>query len=260
MLSETEIKKLNQQRFADSAQAYVNSPVHAQGKELTRFIELTQPQPDWQVLDVATGGGHTALVFEPHVARVTAVDLTFAMLTAAHQASDDRAINFSQCDAEKLPFASSSFELVSCRVSAHHFPDAFAFVREAARVLKPNGLLLIQDHIVPDDEQVARYINAYERLRDPGHVRILPEYEWRGNFLDAGLTVEHTEQLIMQHTLLPWAKRQNCSAQTLEYLQLLLLRAAQDVLAWMQPQYAGTEYANYSDHHMIILGRKPLDV
>jgi protein-L-isoaspartate O-methyltransferase len=50
--------------------------VHAQGPGLARLVELTQPQPEWRVLDVATGAGHTAFAFAPFVREVTAVDIT----------------------------------------------------------------------------------------------------------------------------------------------------------------------------------------
>ena len=41
-------------------------------------------------------------------------------------------------------FADESFDLVTCRIAAHHFPDAQRFLHESARVLRPGGLLLLQ--------------------------------------------------------------------------------------------------------------------
>ena len=58
-------KSLSRQRFARFAQNYVVSESHAQGYDLNRLLELARPRPDWQVLDIATGGGHTALKFAP---------------------------------------------------------------------------------------------------------------------------------------------------------------------------------------------------
>src|SRR5947207_11761367 len=73
------------QQYGAHAEAYVTSPVHAKGASLSRLVELTRPQPDWIVLDVSTGGGHTALAFAPHVRQVIAADLTPEMLAAAEK-------------------------------------------------------------------------------------------------------------------------------------------------------------------------------
>jgi len=76
-----EYKQLSQERFGRYAQGYVASQTHAAAQELAALIEMADPQPDWLVLDIATGGGHTALAFAPHVQKVIAADLTRKMLT-----------------------------------------------------------------------------------------------------------------------------------------------------------------------------------
>lgn len=254
------LKALNRERYARAAEKYVASKTHASGMGLPRLLEIAEMQADWRVLDIATGGGHTALHFAPHVNEVIATDFTEKMAQAAQRfikEQDITNIKFCGADAEILPFAPDSFDLITCRVAAHHFPDIFAFAQEACRVLKPGGTLLVHDHVVPDNEKMADYINAYEKLRDPAHARALPEYEWRGVFLDAGLTVEHSEQFTIEHEILPWAKRQNCSDRTIEQLNIMLLRAPEKVQKWMKPQYTGTDYARYTDHHIIMKGKKP---
>jgi len=259
-MNQDELKQLNRERYAAAAQNYVVSPVHSKGMGLERIVELAQPQPAWRVLDVATGGGHTALAIAPHVAQVVATDFTPTMLTAAETFIREQGVQnviFQEADAENLPFEDASFDLVTCRVAAHHFPDVFAFMQQAVRVLKPGGKLVVHDHVAPEDERVAEYVNAYEKLRDPGHARILPESEWRGTFLDVDLTIAHVEQFTVQHQVLPWAKRQHCSDETIERLQVMLLRAPDAVREWMQPEYAGTDYATYTDHHIIIVGQMP---
>ena len=254
-----ELKALNQARYGETAENYVASTVHAKGMGLESLLDIAKPQADWNVLDVATGGGHTALLFAPHVRHVIASDFTPRMLQAAQKFIIEQGISnitFCGADAEWLPFAENTFDLITCRVAAHHFPDIFAFVQSATRSLKPNGLLLIHDHVVSDDLKVAEYVNAYEKLCDPAHARALPEYEWRGVLLDGGLTIEYVEQRTVKHDILPWAKRQNCSDETIERLQLMLHRAPEKVLKWMQPELIGTDHARYTDHHIFIMGRK----
>ena len=62
------------------AAAYATSEVHAKGASLARLVEISEPKPHWRVLDVATGAGHTAFAFAPHVAKVTATDIDDEML------------------------------------------------------------------------------------------------------------------------------------------------------------------------------------
>ena len=63
-------------QFGASALDYATSEVHAKGESLARILELAAPQQTWQVLDVATGAGHMAAAFAPHVANVIASDIT----------------------------------------------------------------------------------------------------------------------------------------------------------------------------------------
>src|SRR5690242_18432848 len=119
-----ESKELVQKQFGAHAAAYATSRPHAQGASLKRLVELTQPQPNWQVLDVATAAGHTAYAFAPHVAHVTATDITPEMLPVAAKLAAERGITnvtLEIADAEALPYADSSFDLVTCRIAPHHF-------------------------------------------------------------------------------------------------------------------------------------------
>lgn len=260
-MSDDEIKAQTQQRFSRFAQSYVESPRHASGEDLDRLVELAQPQPGWLTLDVATGGGHTALRFAPHVRRVIASDLTVTMLEAARRfvvgAESMRNVSFCGADAENLPFAPGVFDLVTCRIAPHHFPNVFRFVQECTRVLKPGGLLLVEDQLVPENDRAARYIDAFERLRDPSHHRVYALYEWQGMFLDAGLSVVHAEDLPKRGgRLIPWAERQGCTPAVIERLQIMLAQAPGPVAEWMEPQCVGTADAAFTHHYIVIMGRK----
>ncbi len=257
----TSLKSQVQARFGQYAQRYVESQSHASGYDLERLVELAQPQPDWLVMDIATGGGHTALKFAPLVRRVVAVDLTLEMLQAARGFVRGRVVlnvEFASADAENLPFVSNTFDLLTCRIAAHHFPDCFRFVQECARVLKPGGQLLVEDQLVPDDPRAARYIDSFERLRDPSHHRIHADYEWRGMFLDAGLTVEHVESLSKTNIgLVNWAQQQACLPAVIEHLQVMLAQSPPAVGEWLQPHCAGTPDATFTHRYIVIAGQKP---
>ena len=89
-----------------------------------------QPKPSWQALDVATGAGHTAAAFAPHVTRVIASDLTAEMLVEAAKLAKGKGLanmETAPADAEALPFEDARFDLVTCRIAPHHFPDIPTF-------------------------------------------------------------------------------------------------------------------------------------
>ncbi|NDJ63118.1 MAG: class I SAM-dependent methyltransferase [Chloroflexi bacterium] len=253
-------KSTSRDRFSRFAAGYVTSATHAQGHDLDRLLALSEAQPTWIALDIATGGGHTALKLAPHVRRVIATDYALPMLDAARAFIDAQGlenVRYAPADAENLPFAANRFDLVTCRIAAHHFPDAYRFVCESARVLKPGGRLIVQDHLLPDDAQAAKYIEAFERLRDPSHHQAFADYEWRGMCLDAGLIVDHSEPLRRAAKMIPWAERQGCSPAVIERLHILMVQAPEAVAAWMNIQCAGTADAGFDHVYTLIMGRKP---
>lgn len=259
MTDNYDAKALSQQQYTRFAEGYVTSATHAKGQELDRLVEMAQPQPGWVTLDVATGGGHTALKFAPYVTQVTATDITPRMLEKARAFIESQGIRnvvFEPADAEELPFDNANFDLVTCRIAPHHFPDPARFVLESARVLKKQGVLLVQDHALPEDAEAARYINDFERLRDPSHHRACSESEWWSMFEAAGLTVEDTEQVVKVHRLYSWAERQGCTPEVIERLVAMVEEAPKQVTDWMQPSSWGTPEASFANQHLIIAGRK----
>lgn len=259
MLANQDAKSLSKERYSQFAQAYVTSQGHAKGTELDRLIDISAPQPHWIVLDVATGGGHAALQFAPFVARVVATDITPEMLGAARSLITETGVTnvvFELADAENLPFPRNTFDLVTCRIAPHHFPDCRRFVQSSVRALKAGGMLLVQDHVLPEDGPTARTVDTFEKLRDPSHHRAYNESEWIRMYEDAGMCVEHTEEVIKRHDFLTWAERQGCTKNVIEQLTGMLDQASASVRQWMQPQDWGTPDASFVNHHLIIAGRK----
>ncbi|MCP4418500.1 MAG: methyltransferase domain-containing protein [Chloroflexi bacterium] len=242
-------KQKVQQQFGANAAAYATSTVHAKGYSLTRLVELTQPQSDWQVLDVATAAGHTAFTFAPHVAHVTATDLTPEMITVASELAVQKELTnltLELADAEDLPYSDASFDLVTCRIAPHHFPDIQKFLHEAARVLRPDGLLAIVDNIVPGTHlrgkkarlvnEAGKYVNAFEKLRDPSHGRCWGLNEWVDGLQTAGLTLQHQETLAKEMEFGSWATRMQVSAEDTIRLQAMLLQAPTAVSNFLTPK------------------------
>ncbi|MCJ7701901.1 MAG: class I SAM-dependent methyltransferase, partial [Anaerolineales bacterium] len=150
----------------------------------------------------------------------------------------------------------NTFDLVTCRIAPHHFVDCLCFVRQGSRVLKRGGVLLVQDHVLPENEQSARYVDAFERLRDPSHNRAFSRSAWVGKFAAAGLAVEQVEEVPKRHALLPWAQRQGCSPEAISELRRRLDEAPPIAAGWFQAEQVEGPNSSFVNHHILISGRK----
>jgi ubiquinone/menaquinone biosynthesis C-methylase UbiE len=244
--------------FGANASAYITSTTHAQGESLARIVALAAPAAQDVVLDVATGAGHNALSFAPHVQQVVATDLTPQMLTEARQLAGTRRVRnvrFCQGDAEHLPFASNSFGVVTSRIAPHHFPDVARAVREMARVCQAGGCVAIVDNITPEEEATAAYINAFETCRDPSHHWAYSLTQWRTFFGQAGLTLAAEETLIKPMNFAAWTARFGLEDDVIEDLRQQLFNAPLPVRAHLQPRLEGQEvYFNLIEG--LFIGRK----
>ena len=117
--------------------------------------------------------------------------------------------------AEKLPFDDGSFDVVACRVAAHHFEDVRAAVREMARVTR--DLVLVSDNLFVDEKA-----EEADRVRDASHVRNYTEAEWRSFFADAGLEVERAHIYVHPVLLEPWLERAGCTGKDAERVRELV--------------------------------------
>ncbi len=229
---------LVRRQFGAHAENYVSSPDHSKGESLDRLLAVVEPQAGWRMLDVATGGGHTALALAPHVAAVVATDITSEMLAAAERFVREKGvenITFREADATALPFADEEFDLVTCRIAPHHFADCARFVREAARVLRPGGVAAVIDNIVPDDLVAARHINAIETLRDPSHVWAYGQADWVGFFEAAGLDVTHQEVFRKVRDFDFWTGMMSVDGKTKDQLRVLIQQAHKTDLMSKEP-------------------------
>ena len=157
--------------WSERAEAYRDSDAHRAGRDLELFAGWAEGQT---ALDVATGGGNAARVLREAGLEVVTIDSAPGMQPTVVSR------------AEEIPFADSTFDVVTCRVAAHHFQDPAGALREMARVSR--GLVLVADNLFMGEAG-----EDADRLRDPTHVRNYSDAEWRAMFEDAGLEVEDFE-------------------------------------------------------------------
>jgi len=113
------------EQFGRTAEGYVRNRGFASGEDLAEAARLLKPTTEDSLLDVACGGGHTALYFAPLVRSVVASDLTMQMLKRAQEYISEEGgvenVTFREADAEDLPFPAGAFTLLTCRIAPHHF-------------------------------------------------------------------------------------------------------------------------------------------
>jgi SAM-dependent methyltransferase len=141
-----------------------------------------------KVLDVATGGGHVARRLREEACTVVTVDPAPGMKPDVISR------------AEELPFEDGSFDVVTCRIAAHHFKDVRRAIAEMARVAQ--RLVVIEDNVFVDER-----VEEAERLRDPTHVRCYSENEWKEMLAEAGLEVEQLQSFERHPVVEDWLAR-----------------------------------------------------
>jgi ArsR family transcriptional regulator len=119
-------------------------PVEAIEQALLRLIGLRAGR----LLDVGTGTGRLLEVLAPHIERGLGVDASRAMLALARSRLSKPEMAHCavrQADMYRLPLADGSFDTAVLQMVLHYAEDPAAALAEAARVLRPGGLLLVID-------------------------------------------------------------------------------------------------------------------
>jgi ubiquinone/menaquinone biosynthesis C-methylase UbiE len=189
-----EVQRAAQEQFARQSGNYGKGHILENVEDVRAALTYVDLPTRARVLDVATGGGHTGVLLATLGHEVTLSDITSAMLERAAGLARERGVSVKtqQHSAEAFPYPDGSFDLVTCRVAAHHFSSPEAFVREAARVLTTGGWFLLIDGTVEDDQAEAEaWSHQVEKLRDPSHNRFVTPRTWRGYCESAGLRVVH---------------------------------------------------------------------
>lgn len=267
-------RSLVQAQFGANAAAYATSDVHAAGESLKMLVGMADPQPDWTGLDVATGAGHMALAFAPHVARMIASDITEEMLAETRALAESRGlanVETAVAAADRLPYAGASLDLVCCRLAAHHFPEPAAFVAESARVLKPGGVFALVDNVSPDAvtmpglsraaaRDAAIIYNQFEKLRDPSHGRALTVSEWDELIDASGLHVVAKRVIAKEMEFGAWVRRMQCTPETVTRLAAMLdadqTEGRGHLPDFLMPRRMGGEVW-ISLRELVVVARKP---
>lgn len=187
------------------------------------------------LLDIATGTGFTAFAFAPYIKRISALNITPEMINQAKALSYERGIKnvfFQIGEAEALPFKNDTFNIVTCRIAAHHFVDVRDFLSEVKRVLVPGGRFLLVDSCPPENEEISRWHNHVEKLRDPSHVTNYLPSVWNRMIEESEMIIERMDPHLCRTYLSfsDWVRTAGCSEGVKEELIRIFLSAPKRVV------------------------------
>jgi len=141
-------------------------------------------------LDIGTGTGRMLELLAPLYHKGVGIDSSTAMLSVARANLDKAGVSHAQIrhgDIMKLPMPRDSFDLVAIHQVLHYLDDPAVALAEAARVLRPNGRLLVVD-FAPHGLEFLRERHAHRRLGFSHEVM-------RGWIEQAGLVLEEATDL-----------------------------------------------------------------
>lgn len=224
------------------------------------MVSWAEPKGDETLLDVATGTGFTAFAFAPHVSNVVAMDITSEMIDQAKIIARGQKIanvSFQVGEAEKLPFKDNTFNIVTCRIAAHHFVGIVCFLSEVQRVLVPGGIFLLVDSCSPEDREINRWHNHIEKLRDPSHVTNYLPSAWKGMIEKSGMAIEKIDADLCRTYLSfsDWTRTAGCTEEVKGELLILFRSAPRNVMDAFQV-YEENEDIHFSWPLVLIKARK----
>lgn len=125
-------------------------------------------QLDGEVLEIAIGTGRNLPFYPEHVTG-TGIELSPEMLAIAREraAGLGSQVDLHLGDAQRLEFADASFDTVLITFALCTIPDDRGAAREALRVLRPGGRLVLVEHV----RSPSRPVSSVQRLLDPLSVR-----------------------------------------------------------------------------------------
>lgn len=148
-MTSEEYKKLSLKEFDRAAKKFDDddpSVYNMCRKDYPAVLAEAVKEPFSDLLDAGCGTGAMLYLFKRDYPdkNYTGIDLSEKMIETAKKKQLD-GVRFVSGDCENLPFAENSFDVVTCSMSFHHYPNPEKFFMSLRKVLRPGGRLVLRD-------------------------------------------------------------------------------------------------------------------
>jgi len=177
--------------FDGQAPKFERAPVQSDPAALARLVREAELPAGGLVLDAGCGPGLVSAALLAAGFRVVGVDLSREMIERARArcAAHGPRAEFSQGSIfDREAEALGPFDGALSRYVLHHVLDPLAFVSRQVELLRPGGILVVNDHLTDPDPARARHHEYLERARDRTHTRSLTGGAIVDLFTAAGLS------------------------------------------------------------------------
>lgn len=206
------------------------TPLEAQENLIEKLVQYLKINPESRILDVGCGmGGSSIYLAKKYQAEVTGITLSkkqIAIATQQSQAENIKTVTFEMDDALTLSkFADNSFDIVWSLESCEQFYDKDLFLRQALRVLKPGGQLMLatwcSDQDQYDGKLALQYkklckvfdvpymptIESYKRLLESAHFKVQHVFDWSSHVektWDVGISLLNAYSFLKLFLMVGW--------------------------------------------------------
>lgn len=148
------------------------------------------------------------------------------------------------------------YDVMMFRFALSQVVDPFPYLLDAIKHLKPDGYMILQDYVLPNNTKVTDYINGFIHVFDKNHQKSFAQYAWDGLLLDVGLQIKQHHHQSISIRLQSWLDRYQPDTLAHQHAQIMLVQAPKNVSKTMQIQYAGTSFAQFELQELVCVARK----
>ena len=185
------------------------------------------------------------------------------MLAQCRRLAAERGVTLEtvEAHAEAIPLPSESFELVTCRLAAHHFADLPKAMSEMTRLAKPGGHVAVIDMEGDEDLLLDALNHEIEVLHDPTHVRSYTARHWRELFVASGLEIEACQTRFREIpgglTVRRWCELSDSGENAIRVIRERLAAASPESLMKLDITRDADGEFRIPVRTLLVIGRKP---
>jgi ubiquinone/menaquinone biosynthesis C-methylase UbiE len=187
-------KEDSRRKFDQMASDYESSSYGSLSKELYEKAVLKVGQfVHKSVLDLGCGNGIFLEKLKRYGSELYGADISPEMIKYARKRLGED-VEMKVTDSENLPWADNSFDVITCILSFHHYPDPAKSLKETKRVLKKDGRLIVGELWIPALIRIPRNWYLRSRYNKSGDVKIYSKNDWIKMLVNAGFNEIEVEK------------------------------------------------------------------